>query len=82
MTQQQCQQAMAAGAGAVQQACQHMQQQTAAATRDPNTWSDSRCVICIGELGIGNTTAAAALLSALSGATPQEVCGRGTGEGK
>lgn len=27
----------------------------------------------------GNTTAAAALLAALTGASPEEVCGRGTG---
>ena len=39
------------------------------------------CVLCVGELGIGNTTAAAAVLAALTGAPPEEVCGRGTGEG-
>ncbi|PSC74487.1 nicotinate-nucleotide-dimethylbenzimidazole phosphoribosyltransferase isoform B [Micractinium conductrix] len=37
------------------------------------------CVLCVGELGIGNTTAAAAVLAALTGAPPEEVCGRGTG---
>ncbi len=33
----------------------------------------------VGEIGIGNTTAAAALVSALTGAAPEETCGRGTG---
>jgi nicotinate-nucleotide--dimethylbenzimidazole phosphoribosyltransferase len=33
----------------------------------------------LGDMGIGNTTAAAALLSALTGAPPQETVGRGTG---
>ncbi|HEU4662699.1 MAG TPA: nicotinate-nucleotide--dimethylbenzimidazole phosphoribosyltransferase [Dokdonella sp.] len=33
----------------------------------------------LGEMGIGNTTAAAALLSALSGRAPSETVGRGTG---
>jgi nicotinate-nucleotide--dimethylbenzimidazole phosphoribosyltransferase len=32
-----------------------------------------------GEMGIGNTTAAAAVTAALTGAAPQEVVGRGTG---
>jgi nicotinate-nucleotide--dimethylbenzimidazole phosphoribosyltransferase len=36
-------------------------------------------VIAIGEIGIGNTTVAAALLAALTGVAPEEVCGRGTG---
>jgi nicotinate-nucleotide--dimethylbenzimidazole phosphoribosyltransferase len=35
----------------------------------------------VGELGIGNTTAAAALLAALTGAPPSAVVGRGTGVG-
>lgn len=39
----------------------------------------STCVLCVGELGIGNTTAAAAVLAVLTGLSPQEVCGRGTG---
>ncbi len=38
-------------------------------------------VVCIGELGIGNTTCAAALLAALTGVAPALVCGRGTGKG-
>jgi nicotinate-nucleotide--dimethylbenzimidazole phosphoribosyltransferase len=39
-----------------------------------------RCeVIVVGEIGIGNTTAAAALLAALTGLPPDAVCGRGTG---
>lgn len=33
----------------------------------------------LGEMGIGNTTSAAALLSALTGAPPMETVGRGTG---
>lgn len=81
MTQQQCQQAMAAGAAALEQACQHMQQAATAAGCAGDS-SPSECVICVGELGIGNTTAAAALLAALCGAAPEEVCGRGTGEGR
>jgi len=36
-------------------------------------------VLCLGEIGIGNTTAAAALLAALTGRSPEQVCGRGTG---
>ena len=33
----------------------------------------------IGEVGIGNTTSASALVSVLTGAAPEETCGRGTG---
>jgi nicotinate-nucleotide--dimethylbenzimidazole phosphoribosyltransferase len=36
-------------------------------------------VVGLGEMGIGNTTAAAALTSALLGLVPELVCGRGTG---
>ena len=36
-------------------------------------------VVAIGEVGIGNTTAAAAMLAALTGADAAECCGRGTG---
>lgn len=39
---------------------------------------DADCLVC-GEIGIGNTTAAAALLAALTGARPDQVVGRGTG---
>lgn len=39
----------------------------------------STCAVCIGEVGIGNTTAAAAVLAALTGLPPEQVCGRGTG---
>ncbi len=39
-----------------------------------------RCeLVVLGEIGIGNTTAAAALLAALTGLPPEAVCGRGTG---
>jgi NaMN:DMB phosphoribosyltransferase len=37
-------------------------------------------LICVGELGLGNTTAAAALLAALTGSGAADTCGRGTGE--
>jgi nicotinate-nucleotide--dimethylbenzimidazole phosphoribosyltransferase len=33
----------------------------------------------VGEIGIGNTTAAAALVSIFTGAPPEQTCGRGTG---
>jgi nicotinate-nucleotide--dimethylbenzimidazole phosphoribosyltransferase len=33
----------------------------------------------VGEIGIGNTTSAAAIVSAFTGASPQDTCGRGTG---
>lgn len=33
----------------------------------------------VGEIGIGNTTASAALTSALTGSPPEDTCGRGTG---
>lgn len=36
-------------------------------------------VICTGEMGIGNTTSAAALTSAFTGAPPEAVTGHGTG---
>lgn len=36
-------------------------------------------LILLGEMGIGNTTSAAAILSAISGGTPQESVGKGTG---
>jgi nicotinate-nucleotide--dimethylbenzimidazole phosphoribosyltransferase len=36
-------------------------------------------VLALGEMGIGNTTTAAALTAALTGAPPQAVVGRGTG---
>jgi len=43
--------------------------------------SHSRLVVCIGELGIGNTTAAAALVAALTGEPVASVTGKGTGLG-
>ncbi|MEE9216570.1 MAG: nicotinate-nucleotide--dimethylbenzimidazole phosphoribosyltransferase [Anaerolineales bacterium] len=36
-------------------------------------------VVAAGEMGIANTTATAAVAAALTGAAPEEVCGRGTG---
>jgi len=36
-------------------------------------------VIVLGEIGIANTTVASALLAALTGLSPEAVCGRGTG---
>ena len=36
-------------------------------------------VICIGEMGIGNTTTSAAVAAGLLGLTAEEVCGRGAG---
>jgi nicotinate-nucleotide--dimethylbenzimidazole phosphoribosyltransferase len=41
--------------------------------------SDGVRVLLLGEMGIGNTTASAALLAALTGAPPNETVGRGTG---
>lgn len=36
-------------------------------------------IVALGEMGIGNTTSAAAMVCALSGAAPEDVVGRGTG---
>lgn len=36
-------------------------------------------IAAVGEIGIGNTTSAAALVSVFTGAPPEETCGRGTG---
>jgi nicotinate-nucleotide--dimethylbenzimidazole phosphoribosyltransferase len=36
-------------------------------------------IAALGEIGIGNTTSAAALVSVFTGAPPEETCGRGTG---
>ncbi|MGN7470853.1 nicotinate-nucleotide--dimethylbenzimidazole phosphoribosyltransferase [Brevibacillus sp. SAFN-007a] len=36
-------------------------------------------LLIVGEVGIGNTTASSAILSALTGADPDEIVGRGTG---
>jgi nicotinate-nucleotide--dimethylbenzimidazole phosphoribosyltransferase len=38
-------------------------------------------IVALGDMGIGNTTAASALAAALLPARPEEVCGRGTGIG-
>ena len=44
-------------------------------------WSGKRGyrAIALGEMGIGNSTTAAALIAALTGAAPEQVVGRGTG---
>jgi nicotinate-nucleotide--dimethylbenzimidazole phosphoribosyltransferase len=39
----------------------------------------SHDLLLLGEIGIGNTTVAAALLAGLTGLPPETVCGRGTG---
>lgn len=44
--------------------------------RDASTSAD--CLV-LGEIGIANTTVAAALCAGLCGTTPRQVCGRGTG---
>ncbi|NDJ79250.1 MAG: nicotinate-nucleotide--dimethylbenzimidazole phosphoribosyltransferase [Chloroflexi bacterium] len=36
-------------------------------------------ILAVGEMGIGNTTAASAIIAAVTGAAPAEVTGRGTG---
>lgn len=36
-------------------------------------------IIALGEMGIGNTTSAAAIICAITGASPEDVVGRGTG---
>lgn len=41
--------------------------------------ADGVAAVGLGEMGIGNTTAASALLSALTGAPPEETVGRGSG---
>ncbi|HLX46401.1 MAG TPA: nicotinate-nucleotide--dimethylbenzimidazole phosphoribosyltransferase, partial [Bryobacteraceae bacterium] len=53
--------------------------QTEAAIEDGARHAESGDVVGAGEMGIGNSTAAAALLSAFSGLDPVETCGRGTG---
>jgi nicotinate-nucleotide--dimethylbenzimidazole phosphoribosyltransferase len=41
--------------------------------------ADGFGIVVLGDMGIGNTTAAAALAAALLGVEPEAVCGRGTG---
>ncbi len=41
--------------------------------------ADRHELVALGEIGIGNTTVAAALLAGLTGLPPEAVCGRGTG---
>lgn len=40
---------------------------------------DAGCVVALGDMGIGNTTAAAAITSVMTGAPPRACAGRGTG---
>jgi nicotinate-nucleotide--dimethylbenzimidazole phosphoribosyltransferase len=42
-------------------------------------WLGEVDVVALGEMGIGNTTSASAITSALLGVEPDRVCGRGTG---
>jgi nicotinate-nucleotide--dimethylbenzimidazole phosphoribosyltransferase len=42
---------------------------------------DGTAIVALGDMGIGNTTAASALSAALLPARPEHVCGRGTGIG-
>ncbi|MSP82855.1 MAG: nicotinate-nucleotide--dimethylbenzimidazole phosphoribosyltransferase [Alphaproteobacteria bacterium] len=44
-----------------------------------DTVADGTDLLCLGEMGIGNTTAAAALAHALFGGMPEDWVGRGTG---
>lgn len=44
--------------------------------------SGSHGVICLGEIGIGNTTTSSALLCALTGASPEKCCGGGATLGR
>ena len=62
MTESECQEAMAAGAAAIDRAAE----------------SGIRCV-GLGEMGIGNTSSAAAILALCLDLSAAEVCGRGTG---
>lgn len=42
-------------------------------------WGKGLDIVCTGEVGIGNTTAASAVIAVLSGEPPARVTGRGTG---
>jgi nicotinate-nucleotide--dimethylbenzimidazole phosphoribosyltransferase len=42
-------------------------------------WQEGYRIFATGEMGIGNTTASSAVLSVLTGGTPEEATGRGTG---
>ena len=52
---------------------------TVGATIAANAVAAGKTLIAIGEMGIGNTTAATAIACALTGASPIEATGRGTG---
>jgi nicotinate-nucleotide--dimethylbenzimidazole phosphoribosyltransferase len=54
-------------------------EQAESAIEEGMKYADASDILGAGEMGIGNSTAAAALLSAFSGLDPAETCGRGTG---
>jgi nicotinate-nucleotide--dimethylbenzimidazole phosphoribosyltransferase len=54
-------------------------EQAEGAIEEGARYAEAGDVLGAGEMGIGNSTAAAALLSAFSGLDPVETCGRGTG---
>lgn len=64
MRPEECRAAMAVGAKRVDEAV---------------SGEEGATVVCLGELGLGNTTAAAALLAGLTGSPAAEVTGAGTG---
>jgi NaMN:DMB phosphoribosyltransferase len=79
-----CQEMAGASAAATAQgaaAAAECEASTAHSEAGAADWHDSWGVVCVGELGIGNTTAAAALVAALCpDLAPLDVCGRGTGQ--
>jgi nicotinate-nucleotide--dimethylbenzimidazole phosphoribosyltransferase len=72
MTRAELRQALEAGREAVRRAVRR-------AKEDETGGQKPLSAIALGEMGLGNTTSAAALAAALTGARPEEVCGRGTG---
>lgn len=42
-------------------------------------WAEGVRLVALGEMGIGNTTAASAIVAAITGRPPRDVAGRGTG---
>jgi nicotinate-nucleotide--dimethylbenzimidazole phosphoribosyltransferase len=60
----------------IEQATRAIEQGAALADQAMDAGAD---LLATGEMGIGNTTAAAAITAAVTGAAPEEVTGRGTG---